>query len=100
MFKPNYTVRHIFTSKENILSDYFTESSNSHHGLSMQKVRKLACEYAMKLNRNIPSIWQDKQFDGRDWLERYIKWPGNNSLRKPEATSLAQSMGFCKTCSF
>lgn len=100
MFKPNYTVQHTFTSKENILKDYFTETSNSHHGLSMKEVQKLACEYAMKLNRNIFSIWQDKQFEGRNWLERYIKWPGNNCLRKPEAISLAQSMVFSKTCSY
>lgn len=79
-----------------MLSDYFTEASNLHHGLPMKEARKLAYEYAMKLNKNIPSSWQDNQCAGRDWLEGFIKRAGNISLRKPEATSLVRSMGFNK----
>lgn len=47
MFKPNYTVRQIFTtSEDNTVSDYFTEASKLHHGLPMKEARKIAYECA------------------------------------------------------
>ena len=55
MFKPNYAVRKIFTvNEENMLTKYFSEASSLLHGLPMKEARKLAYEYAIKLNKKNP----------------------------------------------
>lgn len=95
-FKPNYDNRKIFTSEEEaMLSDYLQQAAKLHHGLPPAEARKLAYEYAKQLNK-APLSWQEKQCAGSDWLDGFMRRAGNISLRKPESTSLARSMGFNK----
>lgn len=42
----------------------------------------------------IPESWEVQQAAGEDWLRGFRKRAGNISLRHPESTSLARTMGF------
>jgi len=96
-FKPNYDVRKIFSTKEEqMLANYFIQASKLHHSLPPEEAKILAFQYATSLKKNIPESWKKNQCAGRDWLEGFIKRSQCISLRKPEATSLARSMGFNK----
>lgn len=97
LFRPNYACRQVFTNdEEKNLSEYLARASRLHHGLPPKECRKLAYEFAVYLKKNIPQSWAEQKCAGEDWLEGFIKRVGNISLRKPEATSLARSMGFNK----
>lgn len=74
MFKPNYTLRRIFTTREkNMMSDYCTEASNLHHGLPMKKAMKLAYENVMKLNKNISLSWKETSVQEKTGLKDLLK---------------------------
>nr|XP_042896222.1 uncharacterized protein LOC122269010 [Parasteatoda tepidariorum] len=97
IFKPNYDVRKIFSTKEEqMLANYFIQASKLHHDLPPEEAKILAFQYATSLKKDIPESWKRNQCAGRDWLEGFIKRSQCISLRKPEATSLARSMGFNK----
>ncbi|XP_054720659.1 uncharacterized protein LOC129230285 [Uloborus diversus] len=83
-------------NEEQILASYFIQASKLHHGLPPEEAKILAFQYATSLKKNIPESWKRSQCAGRDWLEGFMKRSKYISLRKPEATSMARSMGFNK----
>lgn len=63
-------------------------------GLSPKDIRKLAFEFAIKLNLKIPRNWTDNKIAGTDWFTAYLERNSTLSIRRPEATSLARAMNF------
>uniref|UniRef100_H2Y7T0 HTH CENPB-type domain-containing protein n=1 Tax=Ciona savignyi TaxID=51511 RepID=H2Y7T0_CIOSA len=80
--------------EENALKQYITTSSKLFYGLTKQKARKLAFEYAQFKEKDIPSSWQNNKMAGEDWLKGFRRRQGSISLRSPESTSLARAMAF------
>lgn len=96
-FKPNYSVRQIFSKDEELLLvAYLQKAADLHHGLPAKEARKLAYQYAVKLDKKIPDAWNENQSAGEDWLASFMKRGAKVSFRKPQATSLARSMAFNK----
>nr|XP_039252971.1 jerky protein homolog-like [Styela clava] len=94
-FRPNYTVRRIFSDEEEgELSSYLLQASRHYYGLRKDEVRELAYEMAVKNGTNIPRSWVENSRAGRDWLYGFMQRHPKLSLRKPEATSLSRATSF------
>lgn len=94
---PNYSIRQVFTkTEEELLTAYLLKCARLHHGLPPIAARKLAYEFAKANNKAIPEPWNRNNCAGRDWFTNFLKRNKNLSLRTPEATSLARTMGFNK----
>ena len=67
--------------------------SNMFYGLSTNKCRQLAFEFAMQNNITIRSNWEKKRIAG---IDRFLsfKFKYGLSVRKPEATSIARATAF------
>ena len=84
----------IFSTKmEEDLANYVKSLSNMFYGLSTNKCRQLAFEFAMQNNITIPDNWEKKRKAGIDWFLLF-KFKYGLSVRKPEATSLARATAF------
>lgn len=81
---------------ENDLAQHCIKLVRLHHGLSPDKVRNLAFEFALNNNLQVPQSWLENQKAGRSWFTSFIK-RHNLSLRTPEATSLGRSISFNPT---
>ena len=78
--------RKIFPDKmENDLAAHCINLVNMHHGLSTDKVKMLAYEFAAQNQLPIPRNWAGERRAGRELLSSFIK-RHNLSLRTPEAT--------------
>ena len=87
----------VFTaSEEDNLSCFIKKSARLFHGLSVERTRQLAFNYAVSLKKQIPESWEANGQAGYDWYSGFRKRHPTISLRKPEATSLARAMGFNK----
>jgi DDE superfamily endonuclease/helix-turn-helix, Psq domain len=93
-----YESRRVFSAAaEEALSDYFIFAAKIHHGITYQKARTLAYEYALSLKlTNIPTNWHTNQIAGEDWLKGFMKRQAQLSLRKPENTARARNAAFNK----
>jgi len=90
-----YETRRIFSAEaEAALAAYFTFASKIHHGITYQKARLLAFEYAIRLQLTIPASWQNNKIAGKDWLKAFMRRQPQLSLRKPENTARARSAAF------
>ena len=84
----------IFSTKmEEDLANHIKSLSNMFYGLSTNKCRQLAFEFAMQNNITIPDNWEKKRIAGIDWFLSF-KFKYGLSVRKPEATSLARATAF------
>uniref|UniRef100_A0A336M6K4 CSON010990 protein n=1 Tax=Culicoides sonorensis TaxID=179676 RepID=A0A336M6K4_CULSO len=93
-----YTVKQVFTmQQERELVDYVIKCANFHYGLTLVQLRRLAYEFAVKLNAKYPVSWDSMKTAGKDWAASFRKRHPNMSLRKAENTSAARSFGFTKT---
>lgn len=96
--RKKYYHRQIFSDKEEILlKEYLLKSSKIHYGLAYIQTRKLAFDYAMRLEKVIPKSWKINESAGVDWMKCFMRRHPNLSLRKPENTSLARTVSFNKT---
>ena len=78
----------------NDLKRYVTEIDKRFFGLTSNKCRHLAFEFAEK--NNIPHPFKrETKVAGYDWLQSFLS-ECKISLRTPEATSIARAMGFNK----
>lgn len=85
-----YKSTQIFSQKEEkILFDYLLECSKMHYGLTKIAAMKLASEYAIAIDKNVPESWKKNKTTGKDWFRGFIKRNPQQSLRTPEATSLS-----------
>lgn len=77
-----------------MLTNYLKKCADMYFGLSPKDVKKLAYEFAIKLDLKIPPSWTKYEFAGDDWFSSFLKRNNTLSIRKPEATSLARAMNF------
>jgi len=97
-FKAKLNTRQVFTTEqESQISEYLIKASKMNYSLSKRCTRKLAYEYGMANNLNLPASWKTKEIAGSDWLDRFMQRQSHLSLRAPEATSLSRATSFNKT---
>lgn len=72
------------------------KAADIYYGLSPREVRKLAFDYAVKLNLRIPESWVNQKIAGADWFSSFMKRHTRLSIRTPRATSLARASAFNK----
>lgn len=97
-FFSKYCSKQVFTvDQEQKLNEYVVTCSKMHYGLTLYQLRSLAYEYAKQLKCKYPSKWDETKVAGQDWISGFRKRNVNITLRKPENTSLARSVGFNKT---
>lgn len=102
-FIPNITVRQVFTKEqEDMLCSYLIKAGKMNYGLTPLQARRLAYEYASKLNLQFPEQWKTSKLAGREWWFGFRSRQKDLSLRKPESTSLSRSTAFNRTnvCEF
>lgn len=67
-----YAAKEIFNSdQEKELASYIEKCSNLHYGLTLVQTRRLAYQYAKKLELNYPPTWETKKEAGVDWSEKF-----------------------------
>jgi hypothetical protein len=92
----------VFTEREEgQLVEYCLAAAKMGFGISPVKLKKLAYEYAVRLNKRLPhsrrqaqSPWELKQQAGDDWFTAFMKKHRELSIRKPEATSIGRMSAF------
>ena len=80
--------------EEKALEAYILKTSKMFYGFTKLQARQLAYKFAKTKNIRIPNNWIKNEAAGEDWLCGFRRRSGNLSLRNPESTSLARSMGF------
>lgn len=87
--------RQVFSEEdENKLYHYVLYSSDIYFGLTPTEVKKLAYDYAIANQKQIPTSWEKSKQAGADWFAGFQKRHSDISVRKPEATSLARTSSF------
>ncbi|EFX67521.1 hypothetical protein DAPPUDRAFT_115384 [Daphnia pulex] len=75
--KPKYgysRLRQVFTNElETILVEYLHRAADIYYGLSPVDVRKLAFQFATKMNLKMPTTWIEKSLAGPDWFSSFLK---------------------------
>ncbi|KAJ8929352.1 hypothetical protein NQ314_017971 [Rhamnusium bicolor] len=93
-----YTSRQVFSATEEAeLEKYLKESSKICYGLTYESLRKLAYEYAVKLEKRIPSNWNQDKKAGIEWTRGFMKRHPRLTYRKPENISFARATAFNET---
>lgn len=91
--------RQVFESEhERKLADYFRTCSRMNHGLTTTEARKFAYSYARANNISVPENWCFNEAASKDWLLAFLKRNSDISVRKPEATSQAESLRLQHNC--
>ena len=75
------------------LATHIIDLSERFHGLTSEKVRELAYEFAMVNKINIPDSWETNKKTGKDWLLSFMA-EYKLSVRQPEATSMGRATAF------
>lgn len=97
-FNSKYTVNQIFSKEqEEMLVKYILRCSQINYGMTLVQIRKLAYDYAVKVELKIPDSWKLNLTAGNDWLYCFMKRHPSLSIRKPEKTSLSRATSFNKT---
>ena len=69
--------------------------SDMFHGLTIEKCKQVANEFATKNKSKAPSSWGEKKTAGKSWWLGF-KSRHNLSVRSPESTSLGRASAFKK----
>ena len=84
----------VFSSNmESELASHVKSPADQFHGISLEKCRKLAFEFAIANNVTVPENWQRDQKAGKDWWHGF-KTRNDLAIRRPEATSMARATAF------
>ena len=75
------------------LATHIIDLSERFHGLTSEKVKELAYEFAMVNKINIPVSWKTNKKAGKEWLLSFMA-EYKLSVRQPEATSLGRATVF------
>lgn len=70
--------------------------ASHYYGLSINELRQLAYQFAVKLGVNFPDNWIGDQMAGKDWYRAFFRRHPKLTLRTPEQTSLNRVKAFCK----
>ncbi|KAJ8912432.1 hypothetical protein NQ315_006098 [Exocentrus adspersus] len=91
LYTSNIKCKQVFSAQEEtLLADYTLMASKLHYGLSKEALAKLAYQFGVANNKNMPPKWLEKEKAGNEGRKILI------SLRKPEATSLSRATSFNK----
>lgn len=82
--------------QEKALVGYIIKCNKFNYGLSVNQVRRLAYQFAVKQNLSYPVGWNKFEKASYDWYFSFMNRNKNLSLRKPSPTSIARAKGFCK----
>ncbi|XP_058805227.1 uncharacterized protein LOC131672183 [Phymastichus coffea] len=85
------------TAQENDLVTYILKCSNHYYGLSINEVRELAYQFAVKLGVDFPNSWNKDEKAGMEWYKKFRRRHPQLTLRTPEQTSLNRVKAFCTT---
>lgn len=97
-FVPRFNTRQILSEEmEALLQEYLLNCSNMFHGLTPKSLRRLAYEYAIKNQCQLPHAWTETKMASEDWYDGFMRRHPTLSLRRPEATSLARMTAFNPT---
>lgn len=83
-------------AQEDDLVVYIINCVNHYYGLSITELRKLAYQFASKLELEYPAAWDAEQKAGRHWYYNFIRRHSQLVLRTPEQTSMNRVKAFCK----
>lgn len=87
----------LFTDiQEQALMKYIITCSKLNYGLTINNIRSLSYEFAIKCGIDYPTGWNESKRASKDWYYGFMKRHPNLSLRKPEPTSAHRAKGFCK----
>ncbi|CAH2230624.1 jg19530 [Pararge aegeria aegeria] len=91
-----YYSRQVFhLDRERALAEYLSNYSSIFFGLLKEEIKKLAYNYAVKLNMpNIPVSWHKNKEAGTDWLMGFLKRNSCLCIRTPEASSAGRASAF------
>ena len=78
---------------ENDLAQHIKDLSDQFHGLSVEKCRALAYEFAKRNDTSVPANWDKEQKAGKDWFYAF-RDRHKLAVRAPEPTSLARASAF------
>ncbi|GFR85802.1 transposase [Elysia marginata] len=78
---------------EKDLADHVKRLSDMFNGLSVNRCRSLAYEFAKRNNLNVPTNWDREKKAGQDWWLGF-KARQNLAIRVPEATSFGRATAF------
>ncbi|XP_031639161.1 uncharacterized protein LOC116351222 [Contarinia nasturtii] len=82
--------------QEEALVEYIIRCCHLYYGLSITELKKLAYEFARKLNIVYPANWDTDHMAGKSWYYGFMLRHKNLSLRSPEQTSLNRIKSFCQ----
>lgn len=89
--RSKYSINQVFSNnEENSLKDYVLRASVLYYGITPLKLRKLAYQYSVLLNRTVPEKWHEDKKASIAWYKGFMHRNPTLSLRKPENTSLAR----------
>lgn len=87
--------RSVFNAEyEKSLVDYLLKASSLYYGLSVQEVRNLAYEYAVKLKIDVVPSWHENKAAGKDWMSGFLCRHKEITIRTAESTSLGRAACF------
>lgn len=78
---------------EKELAEHCIRLCNVFHGLTLDKMKSLAFEFADGNGIQVPINWTKNRRAGKDWAQAFLR-RHDLSLRKPEATSLGRATSF------
>ena len=86
--------RYIPQNMEAVLAEYALTVSRLYYGMTPHDLRKLAFQFCVANNIDVPEVWRRNEIAGPDWMAGFLKRNANLSIRTPEATSLARASAF------
>ncbi len=73
-FSPNYEVNLVFSRKlETELEQYILMARKLHYGLTMEIIKRLSYDLAVKHKLKVPVSWKENKEAGKHWLYGYLK---------------------------
>lgn len=76
--------------------EYVLKCGDLYYGLSIAELRKLAFQFAKKLNIPYPETWNENSMAGEKWYRLFIQRHPNMTLRTPQQVSLNRIRGFSR----
>ena len=83
--------RYIPQNMEAVLAEYALTVSRLYYGMTPHDLNKLAFQFCVANNIDVPEVWRRNEISGPDWMAGFLKRNANLSIRTPEATSLARA---------
>ncbi|KAI4459704.1 dehydrogenase/reductase sdr family member 11 [Holotrichia oblita] len=90
-----YASQQVLSAEEEAkLENYMLKASSMNFGLTYQHSRSLAFQYAKKLNKKYPALWDENMAARIESMRSATKCYPQLSYRKPENISIARASGF------